>query len=265
MRRIPTLPKAAALVGLLCAAACPALALAQENSPTAPLFQRVIITTLGEDCAKAHPDLADEINRQRAQWLQSQSSVLGALDSQVANLPADKKAALAKLLADAAANIRNTAASEVATAEGRKTCSRLPEAFGSAGAKMYDAENLGEATGMFYQLQLMVETLGPACSSRFPGQAGTISAARSTWRDRDRSLIEVVAAQRSELRAEDGARYEQLDSSQRKSAVDSVASIMQSSAAESVCRQFFDELATGAVRKKTPRVFEILEANKPKG
>ena len=252
------------LLSILCVA-LPSGALAQESSPIAPMFQRAIISALGDDCAKAFPDIADTIAQQRKQWLDEHAQQLASLDARVAQLPEDRQTTIQELIAQAQNAVHAQVAPMMHGDDGKQQCQRLTETFGKAGEAPFDADNFGEAVGMYGQMMVMLEVAAPACSQRFPAQAQAIATAQSHWRERDASLIEAVRAEKARLRAKFPEQIEQTESSTRAVSQKAVETAMGTDAAEVFCKRTFDDLDSGRVRDRTPRMFQLLEAGPPKG
>jgi hypothetical protein len=253
-----TLAIAAALAGTVLAG----VAHAQQDPSTAPLFQRAIIETLTRDCIGLHPSLRTTLESQREQWLGRNAEALATLDAIVAKLPEDRRKALADLTATTLGSVREHLQVAERNGAGEAVCATVVEAFGTTESGYYDADDFGEAVGMYMAAQRTAEVLSTRCSARFPSLGGLIAEALAEQRAKDAVAIARVQQEEARQRVESPKQIAELDASIRKAAEDQASSFLQTPMAEQICGDFFKNLAAGVDRTRSPKMYEFLEGGR---
>jgi uncharacterized protein (DUF1330 family) len=251
-----------AMAAALAGAAFAGAAQAQQGPSTAPLFQRAIIQALTQDCIGLHPSLKATLESQREQWLGRNADALATLDAIVAQLPEDRRRALADVTTTTIGTMREQLQATERNGEGEAACATVVESFGTADSGYFDADNFAEAVGMYMAAMRTAEVFSTRCGARFPALDGSIAEALATWRAKDAVVVARVREDEARQRARSSKQYAELDASMRKAAEDQASSVLQSAVAEQVCGDFFHNLAAGADRSRSPKMYEFLESGR---
>lgn len=124
-----------------------------------------------------------------------------------------------------------------------------------------DADDMDQAMGMMRFTLKMSETMSSECKRRFPDTATSIDAARDKWRHQD--AREIQAAERrfhekAELDPSGAAKFESAIASDFNDHVlPSLRSVPDKSMRQA-CSQYFEELASGVWRQRTPNEYKFL-------
>jgi hypothetical protein len=259
MPLLASLARIVLLAITLVAVAASGRASAQQDNGAAPLVQRLVINLLTEECSAAHPELAPRLSGERTQWLTANASSLARLDDAVAGLPEQQRAGLEKTTAGILEGVRQQFATARQAGGSMSICGDIIGTFGVSGTKNFDADNHAEAVGMYAQMMHSVEQAASLCPSRFPALAPLVGKAQQAWRTRDAGIIANVKGNIAHWRAQDPIAFDSYERNGIESARAMVNGAFEMGTGESFCRQFFNELASGNHRVRTPKMFAFLE------
>lgn len=231
---------------------------AQQSGDLGIMVRRLVIESYSAECVAVHPDIEAQLQRDREQWLAANASELQRADAQFATLPEDRKAALASLLANLAEQTQSQVAVVHGSGQSREFCGQIVATFGTVSESgSLDAKGYDEARGMYWMLMLTVRETATQCGAQFPALSWSIGEAQTAWRTRDDKVIATVEAF---LRANaDEPMVSELEAVGVRSARSNFDTAHHAGLAEPYCQKYFNDLAAGAARDKTPQMYAFLE------
>jgi len=126
-----------------------------------------------------------------------------------------------------------------------------------------EPENFDQAVGWMYQKVEAAEQLASGCAKRFPDISDEIEADRARWLAADARAIASAYARFNELLGGDletlGKARAMIAEGVRKQ----FEAIDGNPGAEAFCSEWFETRANGDLRARHPRIYELLENERP--
>lgn len=257
--RIQRIRSIAKLAGAIATAMLPLIAVAQENQQGSIIMQRAMLTNIVRNCSTAYPQLAPTMQAQLDAWHAERTDANKGADAFIASLPPDNRAELDKLVG----TLQKTASDMLTAAQhqgsGEGFCAKAFDSFGTTDSRgYYDADNVGEAFGMYYLTMTAAEIAREICVARYPQLASHADDALTEWRKREASIIAVVESRMSRMQQENPSAAEDIKTMMVQRARELITTAIDSGK-EVYCRKHFDDLAEGNHRRNTPKTYLYLE------
>ena len=131
-----------------------------------------------------------------------------------------------------------------------------------------DADNPSQAVGMLKGTVVAAAALLAECSKRFPKLSVRMHSDLTTWRDHEARLIEKVEyfwerMKRKEPKLGDMEKFMGSAALKQLAILDDAPNLdssLPSEVTRQYCSKYFEDLASGVWRKRTPKAYEYLDA-----
>jgi hypothetical protein len=122
-----------------------------------------------------------------------------------------------------------------------------------------DARNQDEAYGEMYAYMVGAERSQSLCSEKFPDLAGNIAKDMARWQRTDAIVLAKTTAHTASLRKNFPQEFSTA-TRQITSGFEAAFKSLDDDKARNYCQSYFSELADGAWRTRTPKVYSFIEA-----
>ena len=235
---------------------------AQENALGQFLAQREALAAIVAECGRRDPDGGPLLDARFGEWKKAHADQLDAVDAAMQQMPEDKQEAVEaalKPMREVLSTNLDVAAKDGGT---RKGCE---DAFAAFSADLptgrYDAENLGEAEGMYQVTMLQEARLGPWCLQNAPEMREQIESSQAQWRRQEAGIQQLARTAMAEATKQEPAAVEKVIK-QTNTQVDAVFAAIEKQGPEGIsayCRKEYAALVGGGKRTQTPKMYQLLD------